>query len=88
MFDKLPRWLLTDVKGEPITRTENCPADLLGTAVGISLAALEVSSHHTIFTLSNLVACLVAAEILQATGIRTFKTAGVLFAGVRTLRYA
>jgi hypothetical protein len=88
VFDGLPSWLLIDSDGKPITRSENCPADIIGLAIGVSLCATEVATHHTIFTLSNLVACMIAADILQLVGVRSFRTAVVLLAGACSCKAA
>jgi hypothetical protein len=84
VFDKLPEWLLIDDEGEPITRSENSPAQALGLILGLGLSTAEVLTHHGVFSLSNLVACMVATDILQLIGIRSFKTAAVLFTGAIT----
>lgn len=82
MLDDLPPWLLLDENGQAVTRSESSPADFLGLFVGVALAALEVSTHHSVFTLSNMVACLIATDILTLVGIRSFRTAGVLLIGL------
>ena len=68
-----------------MTHSESAPADWIGAAIGVALAGAEVATHHNIFTLSNLVACTVASDILQLVGIRSFRTATVLLLGAPPL---
>lgn len=77
----LPSWLLIDEQGKPIEKSNWSPADVLGGVIGVALASAELAGHHTNFTLSNLIACLVATDILQLIGLRSFKTASVLLTG-------
>lgn len=86
MLDNLPDWLLIGEDGKPITKTRSAPADFLGAAVGITMAATEVATHHGVFTLSNLVACTIASDVLQLIGIRSFRTAAVLLIGAILLK--
>lgn len=51
-------------------------------ALALGLASAELASGHTNFTLNNLVACLVATDILQLIGPRSFRTAGLLLLGL------
>lgn len=58
------------------------PSDVLSALLAVGLATVELSSHHTIFTLNNMVACLVATEILALVGLRSFRTATLLLVGL------
>lgn len=58
------------------------PSDILSAAVAVGLASAELASHHTSFTLNNMVACLVATEILALVGLRSFRTAALLLVGL------
>ena len=78
----LPSWLLKDGEGVAITSVDASPADVLGVVVGVAVATLEVAGHHNNFTLSNLIACMVATDILQLLGVKSFKTATVLLFGM------
>ena len=40
-------------------------SDVLAVALGVGVASAELASNHTNFTLNNMVACLVATDILQ-----------------------
>jgi hypothetical protein len=42
------------------------PSDILAAAVAIGLASTELASHHTIFTLNNMVRLLVTGVVLQS----------------------
>ena len=83
----LPPWLLRDEENKPMQRINATPAGILGIVAGIGLAGAELATHHQQFTLSNLVACAVASDILQRVGIRSFRSAAVLCAGVRCTRH-
>ena len=59
-FD-LPAWLQAeDERGEPVTRGDLAPSDLLSVAAALTLATWDVSANHGNFTLNNLIACLIA----------------------------
>lgn len=61
---------------------ECAPTDILALVFAIGLATAELSSHHTNFTLNNTIACLVATDILQLVGIRSFRTASLMLTGL------
>jgi minor histocompatibility antigen H13 len=44
---------------------ELAPSDFLAGAIGFAAASLDLASGHQNFTLNNLVACLIATDILQ-----------------------
>eukprot|EP00889_Picochlorum_renovo_P003866 jgi/Picre1/30896/NNA_006255.t1 len=50
--------------------------------LGISLATLDMVSHHGNFTVNNTIACLIAADIMQLIGLSSFRVAGVLLIGM------
>lgn len=77
----LPDWMFVDEQGQPAGRSSVSPAQLAGVAIGVAAAAYDAVTHHTIFTLSNLVACMVATDLLQLVGLRSFRTAAVLLLG-------
>ncbi|EFJ53057.1 hypothetical protein VOLCADRAFT_85944 [Volvox carteri f. nagariensis] len=79
---KLPEGLLLDEDGASITEAEAAPTDLLAVALALGLSSAELLSGHTSFTLNNLVATLVATDILQLIGPRSFRTAGLLLLGL------
>lgn len=58
------------------------PSDIVALTLGLALASAELASGHTNFTLNNLIACLVASDILQLVGLRSFRTAVLLLAGL------
>eukprot|EP00892_Ulva_mutabilis_P012076 jgi/Ulvmu1/9240/UM005_0340.1 len=78
----LPDWMLVDAEGNPAGRSGVSPAQLVGVALGVATAAADAATHHTVFTLSNLVACMVASDLLQLVGLRSFRTAAVLLLGL------
>ena len=44
----------------------------------VGAASADLACGHSNFTLNNLIACLVAADILQLIGLKSFRAAGVL----------
>jgi minor histocompatibility antigen H13 len=79
----LPEWLgAVDEDEKPIVSTELAATDLLVAAAGIALASADLACHHGNFTLSNTIACLVAADILQLVGVSSFRVAAVLLCGL------
>ena len=40
-------------------------ADLLAVVLAVAAASADVAAHHTNYTLNNLIACLIATDILQ-----------------------
>ncbi|GIL71574.1 hypothetical protein Vretifemale_2115, partial [Volvox reticuliferus] len=80
-FDVPDGWLL-DENGASITRAELAPTDVLAVVLALGLSTVELASGHTNFTLNNLVATLVATDILQLIGPRSFRTAGLLLLGL------
>ena len=57
-------------------------SDILVTLFALGLACADLASHHQNFSLSNLIACLVAGDILQLIGLSSFRVAGVLLVGM------
>ncbi|GLI59228.1 hypothetical protein VaNZ11_001072 [Volvox africanus] len=80
-FDLPDGWLL-DENGASITRAELAPTDILAVVLALGLSTAELASGHTSFTLNNFVATLVATDILQLIGPRSFRTAGLLLLGL------
>jgi minor histocompatibility antigen H13 len=50
-----PEGLLLDDEGKSITRLELAPTDFAAVAIAVGLATAELMSHHTNFTLNNMV---------------------------------
>ncbi|GLC34018.1 hypothetical protein PLESTM_000144600 [Pleodorina starrii] len=80
-FDVPEGWLL-DEEGGSITKAELAPTDILSVCLALGLSTAELISGHSSFTLNNLVATLVATDILQLIGPRSFRTAGLLLVGL------
>lgn len=80
----LPPGLATDEAGRPLTRGELALTDLLTVAAGVGVATADLFAHHLNFSLNNLIACMVAADILQLVGLRSFRVAGALLLGMLT----
>ncbi len=57
-------------------------SDILVALLSLGLASADLASHHQNFSLSNLIACLVAGDILQLIGLSSFRVAGVLLVGM------
>lgn len=68
--------------GEKVTSLPLYLTDILVVVLGISLATLDMISHHGNFTVNNLIACLIAADIMQLIGLSSFRVAGVLLIGM------
>lgn len=79
---KVPQGLLIDETGADITDVTLAPSDFAAVALALGLATAELASGHTSFSLNNLIACLVATDILQLLGLRSFRTAAVLLLGL------
>ncbi|GAX72854.1 hypothetical protein CEUSTIGMA_g309.t1 [Chlamydomonas eustigma] len=79
---QLPEGLLLNEEGDAVTEAEYAPSDIIALFLSLGLATLEVSSNHTNFTLNNLLACLIATDVLQLVGLRSFRTAGLTLVGL------
>ncbi|KAG2447563.1 hypothetical protein HYH02_007487 [Chlamydomonas schloesseri] len=78
----VPEGLLLDEAGNSITQAELAPTDIVSVALALGLSSAELASGHSNFTLNNLIATLVATDILQLIGPRSFRTAGLLLLGL------
>lgn len=58
------------------------PADLLAIAAGVALATIDLQANHTNFTVNNILACLICTDVLQLIGLRSFRAAAVMLAGL------
>ncbi|BDA44066.1 probable minor histocompatibility antigen H13 [Coccomyxa sp. Obi] len=74
-------WLLDD-EGNSITQTAFAPSDVAALLLGLGVATLDLSCNHSSFTLNNLIACLIATDILQLLGLKSFKAAAVMLGGL------
>ena len=61
----MPEGLLLDDSGESITDASLAPSDVLTVLVAIAAATIDLRAGHQNFTLNNMIACLVATDILQ-----------------------
>lgn len=79
----LPGWLQAeDETGEMVTKGDLAPTDLLSVGAALTFATLDAYANHGNFTLNNMIACLVAADILQLVGLKSFRVAAVLLMGL------
>ena len=78
----LPDGLLLDQEGASVKDVSLAPTDFVAVALSLAVAGLEVSSNHSNFTTNNLLACLIASDILQLVGLRSFRTAGLMLVGL------
>ncbi|KAL3154845.1 hypothetical protein ABBQ38_011386 [Trebouxia sp. C0009 RCD-2024] len=78
----VPEGLLLDDEGGSITDAALAPSDIVTALVAIAAATLDFSANHTNFTLNNMIACLVATDILQLLGLKSFRTGAVMLAGL------
>ena len=61
----VPQGLLLDDEGGSITDAALAPSDIITALVAITAATIDLTANHTNFTLNNMIACLVATDILQ-----------------------
>ncbi|CAG9461850.1 unnamed protein product [Pedinophyceae sp. YPF-701] len=80
-FDVPKGWLI-DEEGEPVTKGEIAPTDLAILPLAMALATLDANANHQIYTLNNFIACCIATDVLQLIGLKSFRTAAVLFVGM------
>jgi len=78
----LPEGLLQDEQGESVRTAEFAPSDVLAVVLSLAVASGDLASNHSNFTLNNLMACLIATDILQLVGLRSFRTAGLMLCGL------
>lgn len=79
----LPAWLgAVDDDDQPLDKGDISATDILVAVAGIALATADLAAHHGNFTLSNAIACLLAADILQLVGVSSFRVAAVLLFGL------
>jgi minor histocompatibility antigen H13 len=88
----VPEGLLLDDHGEPVASVALAPTDALAAALALALAAAGAASWAqpmsggggslVDFSINNLAACLIAADILQLVGLRSFRAATLLLCGL------
>ena len=83
-FDiRIPKLLgAVDSEGNTIESLPLFSSDIAVSILGLTLATLDLVSHHGNFTVSNTIACLIAADILQLIGISSFRVASILLVGM------
>ncbi|GAB4823645.1 hypothetical protein N2152v2_010691 [Parachlorella kessleri] len=80
---QLPGWLqMASEDGKKVEQGDVALTDLLMVVVAVAAASGDVAAHHTNHTLNNLLACLIAADILQLVGLKSFRVAAVLLLGL------
>jgi len=78
----VPEGMLINEKGEFLDKADVSLTDVLAVALGVAAASADLACGHTNFTLNNLIACLIAADLLQLVGLKSFKAAGALLVGM------
>ncbi|DBB05845.1 hypothetical protein WJX82_011264 [Trebouxia sp. C0006] len=78
----VPEGLLLDDSGDSITDAQLAPSDIATILVAITAATIDLRAGHQNFTLNNMIACLVATDILQLLGLKSFRTGAVMLAGL------
>jgi len=63
----VPEGLLLDDSGDSITDAQLAPSDIATVLIAITAATIDLRAGHQNFTLNNMIACLVATDILQAS---------------------
>jgi minor histocompatibility antigen H13 len=61
-------WFM-DEEGNSMTRLSLAPTDIAAVLLGIGVASVDLACNHSSFTLNNMLACLIAADILQVDGL-------------------
>lgn len=80
---EVPEWAQAeDEQGKVVTKSDIVPTDVLSVAAALTIATLDATANHGNFTLNNMIACLIAADILQLVGLKSFRVAGVLLFGL------
>lgn len=76
----LPEWLgAVDVNtGDTVTEVDVSPFDLVALGIGLCLATADFQCGHANFTLNNLIATLIAVDVLQLVGLNSYRTAVAL----------
>jgi hypothetical protein len=76
----LPAWLgAVDVNtGATVTEVDVSPFDAVALGIGLCLATADFQSGHANFTLNNLIATLIAVDVLQLVGLNSYRTAVAL----------
>jgi minor histocompatibility antigen H13 len=77
----LPEWLLLDQEGKSIKEVNIAPSDLVAVMLSLAIAGIDVTSSQN-FTANNLLAALIASDILQLVGLRSFRTASLMLGGL------
>ncbi|KAI7839759.1 hypothetical protein COHA_006563 [Chlorella ohadii] len=81
-FD-LPGFMqVEDERGQPVTQGDLTPTDLLSVAAALTFATWDATANHGNFTLNNMIACLIATDILGLVGLKSFRVAAVLLMGL------
>jgi minor histocompatibility antigen H13 len=57
-------------------------SDIFVAFIALGVACADLAAHHGNFTLSNMIACLIAADILNLIGLSSFRVAGILLVGM------
>ncbi|PSC69300.1 signal peptide peptidase [Micractinium conductrix] len=80
---EVPAWLqAADERWETATQGDLAPSDLLSVGAALTLATMDAYANHGNFTINNLIACLIAGDILQLVGLKSFRVAAVLLLGM------
>jgi minor histocompatibility antigen H13 len=77
----LPEGLLLDQEGKSIKEANIAPSDLVAVMLSLAIAGIDVTNSQN-FTANNLLAALIASDILQLVGLRSFRTAGLMLGGL------
>lgn len=78
----IPRGLLKDDSGKDLADEGLLISDLVALLIGVGAASADVYLGHQSFTLNNLLACLIAVDILGLISLNSFRTATVLLLGL------
>lgn len=79
---QLPEGLLLDADGLPVLSVDFAPVDCLCVLLCLAIATKAYISGNADFTVNNLLACLIAGDILQLLGLRSFRAASLMLFGL------
>jgi len=79
---QVPKGWLIDEDGKDLTQGNLAVTDLLILPLAMGIATCDAWTNHQIYPLNNLIACLIATDIMQLVGLKSFKTAAALLMGM------
>jgi len=78
----VPEGLVLDAGGASVPSVDVWPSDAAAAGLALALAAADAAAGHQNFTLANAAAVAVAMDLLRLLGLRSFRAAAALLAGL------